>query len=190
MGRVKCRGRGLSWRKYHPALCLNNLFSSNGFFLYITCLITCRICHVLAVRRLRWRRKRDSDDSSCLQLASCGLDHSVRIFNVAVLAWLAVLLSRNTTLKLLSPILAYIQCTPYSLNHTAPAMWRPSRGRCGFCWWKRFLRVHVTNCLLVFAGWQHNLFNINRAENRLQRLSIRLRIQICDVFHWNKAIQF
>lgn len=113
MGRVKCRGRGLSWRKYHPALCLTNLFPSNGFFLYITCLITCRICHVLAVRRLRWRRKRDSDDSSCLQLASCGLDHSVRIFNMAVLAWLAV----TVTQYYLEIIVAYTRLyTMYAIQ--------------------------------------------------------------------------
>lgn len=147
MGRVKCRGGGLSWRKYHPVLCLNNLFSSNGFFLYITCLITCRICHVLAVRRLRWRRKRDSDDSSCLQLASCGLDHSVRIFNVAVLAWLAVLLSRSTTLKLLSPILYAIQLESHCARNVEAitrTLWfllmkaLPSCTRnelsLGFCW--------------------------------------------------------
>ncbi|XP_078357797.1 elongator complex protein 2-like isoform X6 [Oculina patagonica] len=42
------------------------------------------ICHVLTVRRLRWRRTRDPYNSTCLQLASCALDHSVRIFNVAV----------------------------------------------------------------------------------------------------------
>lgn len=41
------------------------------------------ICHVLTVRRLRWRRTKDSNNSPTLQLASCGLDHSVRIFNVA-----------------------------------------------------------------------------------------------------------
>ncbi|PFX24811.1 Elongator complex protein 2 [Stylophora pistillata] len=41
-----------------------------------------RICHVLTVRRLRWRRTKDSNNSATLQLASCGLDHSVRIFNV------------------------------------------------------------------------------------------------------------
>lgn len=42
------------------------------------------ICHVLTVRRLRWRRTNDYNNSATLQLASCSLDHSVRIFNVAV----------------------------------------------------------------------------------------------------------
>lgn len=42
------------------------------------------ICHVLTVRRLRWRRTRVCNDSSCLKLASCSLDHSVRIYNVSV----------------------------------------------------------------------------------------------------------
>jgi len=42
------------------------------------------ICHVLTVRRLRWRRARDCNDSSCLQVASCGVDHSVRIYDVAI----------------------------------------------------------------------------------------------------------
>nr|XP_058967609.1 elongator complex protein 2-like [Pocillopora verrucosa]XP_058967610.1 elongator complex protein 2-like [Pocillopora verrucosa] len=42
------------------------------------------ICHVLTVRRLRWRRTNDYNNSTTLQLASCSLDHSVRIFNIAV----------------------------------------------------------------------------------------------------------
>jgi len=42
------------------------------------------ICHVLTIRRLRWRRASDCNDSSCLQVASCGLDHSVRIYDVAI----------------------------------------------------------------------------------------------------------
>ena len=63
--------------------------------------------------------KKKTDDSSCLQIASCGLDHSVRIFNVTVSARLVVLLSRKTALKL--------------LYETAPSMWWPLRGRCGSC---------------------------------------------------------
>lgn len=121
-------------------LLLNKLISANGFFLYITCLITCRICHVLAVRRLRWRPKRDSDDSSCLQLASCGLDHSVRIFNVANLAWLAVVLSGNLPWNYYPDI----QCTAW-------IKLRPQcgdlNGRCGFSWRYHFLCVRVTKCL-------------------------------------------
>uniref|UniRef100_UPI00398EA3B4 elongator complex protein 2 isoform X2 n=1 Tax=Pristiophorus japonicus TaxID=55135 RepID=UPI00398EA3B4 len=45
-------------------------------------------CHTLTVKRLRWRRPvgragyNDEDDSNWLQLASCGADHSISIFNV------------------------------------------------------------------------------------------------------------
>ncbi|XP_074610672.1 elongator complex protein 2-like [Acropora palmata] len=39
------------------------------------------ISHVLTVRRLKWRPFKDNK-SSRLQLASCSLDHSVRIYNV------------------------------------------------------------------------------------------------------------
>ena len=53
------------------------------FSLHLATLIH-RICHVLTVRRLRWRRTKDYNNSATLQLASCSLDHSVRIFNVAV----------------------------------------------------------------------------------------------------------
>lgn len=42
------------------------------------------ICHVLTVRRLRWRKTSEYEDSSCLQLASCSLDHSVRIYNIDI----------------------------------------------------------------------------------------------------------
>ncbi|XP_073239641.1 elongator complex protein 2-like [Porites lutea] len=42
------------------------------------------ICHVLTVRRLRWRKTSEYEDNSCLQLASCSLDHSVRIYNIDI----------------------------------------------------------------------------------------------------------
>ncbi|KAL8531749.1 hypothetical protein ACS0TY_008377 [Phlomoides rotata] len=40
------------------------------------------ICHVSAVQRLRWKNTERSDDSKSVQLASCGADHCVRIFQV------------------------------------------------------------------------------------------------------------
>ena len=80
---VKCRGKPYPEKISHSTV-FNKTDFSNGFS--FTSGVLCRICHVLAVRRLRWRPKRDFDDSSCLQLSSCGLDHSVRIFNMAVLA--------------------------------------------------------------------------------------------------------
>ncbi|XP_069769740.1 elongator complex protein 2 [Narcine bancroftii] len=45
-------------------------------------------CHTLTVKRLRWRRPlgragyKDKSDSNWLQLASCGADHGVSIFNI------------------------------------------------------------------------------------------------------------
>ncbi|XP_068708874.1 elongator complex protein 2-like isoform X1 [Montipora foliosa] len=42
------------------------------------------ISHVLTVRRLRWRPMKDRSKSSCLQLGSCSLDHSVRIYDVFI----------------------------------------------------------------------------------------------------------
>ncbi|KAL1568382.1 Elongator subunit elp2 [Salvia divinorum] len=42
------------------------------------------LCHVSAVHRLRWRSAKKSDDSRSVQLASCGADHCVRLFQVHV----------------------------------------------------------------------------------------------------------
>ncbi|KAL7110624.1 hypothetical protein ACP275_05G037800 [Erythranthe tilingii] len=42
------------------------------------------MCHVSSVHRLRWRSAEKSGDSSKVQLASCGDDHCVRIFQVLV----------------------------------------------------------------------------------------------------------
>lgn len=42
------------------------------------------ICHVSAVHRLRWKYAKKSEDCTSLQLASCGADHCVRIFQVHV----------------------------------------------------------------------------------------------------------
>ncbi|KAI3453067.1 hypothetical protein Pfo_009730 [Paulownia fortunei] len=42
------------------------------------------ICHVSAVHRLRWKNAKKSEDSASMQLASCGADHCVRIFQVDV----------------------------------------------------------------------------------------------------------
>ncbi|PIN23701.1 RNA polymerase II elongator complex, subunit ELP2, WD repeat superfamily [Handroanthus impetiginosus] len=42
------------------------------------------MCHVSAVQRLRWRSTKKSEDSTSMQLASCGADHCVRIFQVDV----------------------------------------------------------------------------------------------------------
>ncbi|XP_073049967.1 elongator complex protein 2 [Primulina eburnea] len=42
------------------------------------------ICHVSAVRRLRWKMGEKTGDPRSSQLASCGDDHSVRIFQIDV----------------------------------------------------------------------------------------------------------
>lgn len=41
------------------------------------------ICHVLAVNRLAWRN-REKENSRSMELASCGADHCVRVFNINV----------------------------------------------------------------------------------------------------------
>lgn len=40
------------------------------------------LCHVSTVHRLRWREPDSSNDISALKLASCGADHTVRVFEV------------------------------------------------------------------------------------------------------------
>lgn len=42
------------------------------------------LCHVSTVYRLRWRDVNGSESAEVLQLASCGADHSVRVFDVRV----------------------------------------------------------------------------------------------------------
>lgn len=42
------------------------------------------VCHVSAVNRLAWRNAEKSEDCRSMQLASCGADHSVRVFDVNV----------------------------------------------------------------------------------------------------------
>lgn len=42
------------------------------------------MCHVSAVHRLRWRNATKDEDSTTAELASCGADHCVRIFQVPV----------------------------------------------------------------------------------------------------------
>ncbi|PWA82673.1 elongator protein 2 [Artemisia annua] len=41
------------------------------------------MCHVSSVNRLAWRNSEKNDDSDSMQLASCGADHCVRVFNVS-----------------------------------------------------------------------------------------------------------
>jgi elongator complex protein 2 len=40
------------------------------------------MCHVSTVHRLRWRNPSSTDEESALELASCGADHTVRVFEV------------------------------------------------------------------------------------------------------------
>ncbi|KAG0524708.1 hypothetical protein BDA96_07G234800 [Sorghum bicolor] len=40
------------------------------------------LCHVSTVHRLRWREPSSTDEESTLELASCGADHTVRVFEV------------------------------------------------------------------------------------------------------------
>ncbi|CAN1311759.1 Elongator complex protein 2 [Linum perenne] len=42
------------------------------------------VCHVSQVNRLSWRSSMKSEDSTTVQLASCGADHCVRLFEVRV----------------------------------------------------------------------------------------------------------
>ncbi|GKU90268.1 hypothetical protein SLEP1_g4277 [Rubroshorea leprosula] len=42
------------------------------------------ICHVSAVNRLAWRNSEKSENCTSMQLASCGADHCVRLFEVTV----------------------------------------------------------------------------------------------------------
>ncbi|KAF3431933.1 hypothetical protein FNV43_RR26669 [Rhamnella rubrinervis] len=42
------------------------------------------MCHASAVNRLAWRSPEKSEDSSSIQLASCGADNCVRVFDVKV----------------------------------------------------------------------------------------------------------
>ncbi|KAA8529106.1 hypothetical protein F0562_034095 [Nyssa sinensis] len=42
------------------------------------------MCHVSSVHRLAWRNSEKSQDSRSMQLASCGADHCVRLFEVQV----------------------------------------------------------------------------------------------------------
>lgn len=42
------------------------------------------MCHVASVNRLAWRDREKSVDCRSMQLASCGADHCVRIFQVDV----------------------------------------------------------------------------------------------------------
>lgn len=42
------------------------------------------VCHVSSVNRLSWREPEKSEECRKLQLASCGADHSVRVFEVNV----------------------------------------------------------------------------------------------------------
>lgn len=43
------------------------------------------LCHVSPVHRLRWRSFKRNQDSRNMQLASCGADHCVRVFNIDLL---------------------------------------------------------------------------------------------------------
>lgn len=40
------------------------------------------LCHVSTVHRLAWRNSEKSADSRSMELASCGADHSVRVYEV------------------------------------------------------------------------------------------------------------
>lgn len=40
------------------------------------------MCHVSPVHRLAWRHSMKKEDCRSMQLASCGADHTVRVFNV------------------------------------------------------------------------------------------------------------
>lgn len=42
------------------------------------------MCHASAVNRLAWRNPEMSEDCSSIQLASCGADNCVRVFDVKV----------------------------------------------------------------------------------------------------------
>ena len=43
------------------------------------------MCHISAVHRLAWRNPEKSEESRSMQLASCGADHCVRMFDVKII---------------------------------------------------------------------------------------------------------
>lgn len=42
------------------------------------------MCHVSAVHRLAWKNSEKTEDCKRMQLASCGADHSLRVFEVCI----------------------------------------------------------------------------------------------------------
>ncbi|KAG6396598.1 hypothetical protein SASPL_142751 [Salvia splendens] len=67
---------------------LSNTRNNYGDVAAITATLAVRfdpfLCHVSAVHRLRWRSAKKGEDSRSVQLASCGADHCVRLFQVHV----------------------------------------------------------------------------------------------------------
>lgn len=62
--------------------------SDNGLAAGVVAALVVRLdplmCHVSSVSRLAWRKRKNEDCSSIQQLASCGADHCVRVFEVNV----------------------------------------------------------------------------------------------------------
>lgn len=67
-------------------LSLSNAKAEDGSFPVLNATLVVQfdplICHVSTVNRLRWKNSDKSEDSSAVQLASCGADHCVRVFEV------------------------------------------------------------------------------------------------------------
>lgn len=57
--------------------------SDNGVVAALVVRLDPLMCHVSSVSRLAWRERKNEDCSS-IQLASCGADHCVRVFEVNV----------------------------------------------------------------------------------------------------------
>lgn len=58
--------------------------SSDSSPLSVACMLRFdpMLCHVSTVRSLWWQKSDSSDEKSALELASCGADHCVRVFEV------------------------------------------------------------------------------------------------------------
>ncbi|NXL44969.1 ELP2 protein, partial [Podilymbus podiceps] len=70
------------------AVSVSHVLTPDGRYVYVWISFCCSQSHALAVKRLCWRRHAgraghdDQNSSQWLQLASCGTDHCVKIFNV------------------------------------------------------------------------------------------------------------
>ena len=106
------------------------------------------------------------------------MDHSVRIFNVTVSARLLELLSRNTTLKLLSPI--------FNASDTA---WMKLRPQCGGLYTDAVVKLTTAlrSCTrnevsLGFCWMTEQLVSNQQNTKQTAKIINKTENMICDVF--------